>query len=382
MGQTKTVKVLDSAKTKGAHGVKDGIKTTKDVPKCTMMPEELVWMTPEMAYEILQANPLNRPIRVAKVNKIADDIRNGKWDDNGDTIRINIDTGDLIDGQHRLNAVFEAQTPVWMRVVRIKPTFRIDDNTPRSLADKLIMSGIVQKGSAGSRGSCLSIAKFLLKTTMKGNDDFDVPDIGEFTNTYEEQFSFIRRLSNLGHKAARTCNVKGMLSAGIFAACFVAMENGISRDSIESWYKAVVTGDYNEQWEKTSVNRFRNFLINNMKWSVDKPSSKSEFYEELYNKAQQSLYYYSRKAEMTAIRNEPVWNWSRNSTTIKLDDIHVGDLFEIENVGILPVKEIRRMGTGPRVVFSTGKIREPEKIFAYPAAFEHDRIRRVVRTKK
>lgn len=78
---------------------------------------EKVLLTPEMATDLLEHNKLNRPLRQHHVNRIVEQILSGKWRFNGDTIKI-ADTGDVLDGQHRLWAVIEAKRPVETYVVR------------------------------------------------------------------------------------------------------------------------------------------------------------------------------------------------------------------------------------------------------------------------
>lgn len=78
---------------------------------------EVITLTPEMATELLEHNTLNRPLKDVHVQRIARQIIEGKWKFNGDTIKV-ADTGDVLDGQHRLWAVIEAKRPVETILVR------------------------------------------------------------------------------------------------------------------------------------------------------------------------------------------------------------------------------------------------------------------------
>jgi len=75
-----------------------------------------VLVTPDIAVQYLTKNQNNRPLDRFHVLKLSKDIADGKWSMNGDTIRFNKD-GELIDGQHRLNAVIKAGVPVPMIIV-------------------------------------------------------------------------------------------------------------------------------------------------------------------------------------------------------------------------------------------------------------------------
>jgi len=101
-------------------------------------------MTPAMAQQLLESNQLNRPLAPGHAERIAGQIKAGKWRFNGDTIKIS-KTGDVLDGQHRLWAIIESDTPVDTIVV-----FGIDRDAfatidtirkPRSLGDTVALAG-------------------------------------------------------------------------------------------------------------------------------------------------------------------------------------------------------------------------------------------------
>lgn len=67
---------------------------------------KLIKLTPKMAEELLQRNTANfRPLSTRLAERYAEDMREGRWKFNGDTICFSSDDGVLIDGQHRLWAV-------------------------------------------------------------------------------------------------------------------------------------------------------------------------------------------------------------------------------------------------------------------------------------
>lgn len=77
---------------------------------------ETILLTPELATKLLEGNRLNRPLRDLHVKRIAAQIASGKWKFNGDTIKV-ADDGDVLDGQHRLWAVIEANRAIETIVV-------------------------------------------------------------------------------------------------------------------------------------------------------------------------------------------------------------------------------------------------------------------------
>lgn len=92
------------------------------------------------------ADPNGRRIQQKTVERIANDIREGRWIFNGDTIRFDRN-GVLVDGHHRLNAIILADTPVEALVVENldeRARTYIDGCRPRSTADVLKMTGYTE----------------------------------------------------------------------------------------------------------------------------------------------------------------------------------------------------------------------------------------------
>ena len=72
---------------------------------------------PDIARELIEKrNPTNRSIKSTKISQLICDIRNGNFALNGETI-IFSDTGHLLNGQHRLTAVIEADMSITTLVV-------------------------------------------------------------------------------------------------------------------------------------------------------------------------------------------------------------------------------------------------------------------------
>lgn len=85
------------------------------------------------------ANEGNRKPRKNVVAGYARDMASGRWAFTADPIRFNGDSK-LVDGQHRLMAIIESQTPIKALVVRgldSESKFCIDTGAKRSLADNL-----------------------------------------------------------------------------------------------------------------------------------------------------------------------------------------------------------------------------------------------------
>jgi hypothetical protein len=75
-------------------------------------------ITPSLAKELLESNLTNRRLRREVVVVYSKDIKAGKWkQDTGELIKISKENV-LLDGQHRLHAVIEANIPVFFHIAR------------------------------------------------------------------------------------------------------------------------------------------------------------------------------------------------------------------------------------------------------------------------
>jgi hypothetical protein len=107
------------------------------------MDAQIEKITPEMAAEWLAHNTRNRPIKPRHLAALSQAIQRGDWVVNGETI-IFADDGTLLDGQHRLAAVVDAQLPIESLVVRGLPKaaqVTMDTGVKRTLADVLSWCG-------------------------------------------------------------------------------------------------------------------------------------------------------------------------------------------------------------------------------------------------
>lgn len=102
-------------------------------------------ITPKLARQILDANNTgNRPVSAARVSQYARDMIAGRWAMTGDTLKFAAG-GRLLDGQHRLRAVVEANKPIDFMVARnVKSEVftHIDTGKSRTGSDVLVIEGM------------------------------------------------------------------------------------------------------------------------------------------------------------------------------------------------------------------------------------------------
>jgi hypothetical protein len=102
-------------------------------------------ITPELAKELLALSVGNRNLSANKVAKYSHDMITGRWvEDTFEFIKISKD-GFLLDGHHRLSAIVNAKTPIYLNVVRgVDASIMnvIDTGKSRNANDALKINGV------------------------------------------------------------------------------------------------------------------------------------------------------------------------------------------------------------------------------------------------
>jgi hypothetical protein len=114
-------------------------------------------ITPDLAKTYLAKNTNNRKLNVHRVRFLASMILQGHWHLTHQGIAFNCD-GTLRDGQHRLEAIIEADRPVQMWVARglqNDAMAYIDQLRPRSAADAITIAGTPISTLTVAIGRCM-----------------------------------------------------------------------------------------------------------------------------------------------------------------------------------------------------------------------------------
>ena len=118
-------------------------------PDATMKQEVV---TPEVASQYLRANIVNRKLRPTVVKRYEEEMRQNSWTLTSDAIAFDED-GNLIQGQHRLNAVVKTGLAQVFWVARNMPNDsrqNLDSGSKRELHDRLTIAGHKISRTVGS----------------------------------------------------------------------------------------------------------------------------------------------------------------------------------------------------------------------------------------
>ena len=163
-------------------------------------------ITPAKAVEYLESNKDNRPISQIYVNRYAEDMRMGRWKYNGEAIKFD-ENGKLIDGQHRLLACIQSNTPFVTDVVRdLEPDCftTLDNGKGRTCGDALAIMSI-----PNARLVAAIIKKYLLlkdhKTAIATGDQNTPTTTPFIISEYDARKDFWQDIANFTTRSYANC---------------------------------------------------------------------------------------------------------------------------------------------------------------------------------
>lgn len=185
-------------------------------------------ITPTMAAEWIKLNTINRPLNHGKIADYACDMKNGKWQYNGETIKISCDNR-ILDGQHRLLAIIRADVPIKILVVRglAADSFKTIDTGMRRSAAQIL-------GLSGKKHSTIqaAIGRWIILIETKTNDVSSRKSV-----TTQEIFDVLVRHPMVPHFASTISSnrsIRGLLPSASGAAVVLAAEK-YGQDIVENF---------------------------------------------------------------------------------------------------------------------------------------------------
>lgn len=221
-------------------------------------------ITPAIAKKMLEKNTNNRRIRDHHVWKLSQAMERGTFMENGDPIRMNGDQ--LLDGQHRLNAIVRSGKSYHFVVVSGLPSevfSTVDRGVKRSTQDSFDHLG--EKYAALAAGFCSSLLDYMFQGRLTSRrwstivSDFEKL---EFLDKYQTCREAIQFAGSLAHATRRLINPSTLATLG-FLSSFTR------KIAWKDYWRAIVTGD-DIQYQGARL--YRRLLINNLQSSNRKMS--------------------------------------------------------------------------------------------------------------
>lgn len=204
---------------------------------------ELVQVTPALARQWIGRNADNqRLMRGTKVDQYARDMASGNWPITGDTVKVTPDNR-LIDGQHRMSAVIQADTTVHMLIAynvpaEVMPV--LDTGTARTFSDVLKISGSPRRNIVGAivrRIVMWERGNYVARTGGTGPSNQELPTHLEMLARYEKD------PGAFDAAAGRASDVqRGKLGAGQPAGVAYYLFSAVDHQMAHAFFDSYVSG--------------------------------------------------------------------------------------------------------------------------------------------
>jgi hypothetical protein len=196
-------------------------------------------ITPKRAAEMLAANTSNRPLSRSTVRSFADAMERGEWLVTHQGIALDT-SGVLVDGQHRLAAIIEADRPVELTVFTdVEPdTFDVlDTGKKRNAADVLAIEG--------EKSSTLLAA--MVRTVFLYENRPDATWSGGAAGVTNHQIvqtlETNPKLRDFVPVADRIAAETGMIKSAAGAAAYlVEQTNKTNKAKLARWHEGIIDG--------------------------------------------------------------------------------------------------------------------------------------------
>lgn len=197
------------------------------------------WTTPDDAENYLMKNPSNRTLSWSRIRTYAKSMEEGKWrHDNGESIKIDAD-GNLIDGQHRLEAIKLINKPILLAVMRNLPAdsrITIDTGKKRSGSDALRMYGHTYRTSTVA--ATLRLIHKEKKGTLHTNTGESLTN-EEILNLLKEHPNLENSLRDL-NKIIKKGNMPSILPTSVALLLFYMWHSAYPRETEDFFTKLFV----------------------------------------------------------------------------------------------------------------------------------------------
>ena len=210
-------------------------------------------VSPQQAKRWLDSfNTQNRTIRDTQVRQFVEDMKNKRWVFTHQGIAFYED-GTLADGQHRLAAVVEANTPIKFMVTTGLPKATaqtIDQGRARMAHDAIRISGAADWISKNT----VSIARFLMSEMGEVTMPHSINNILNFAERHKEPIQLVESMT--------ATKKRYFTHSGICANYVCALVAGVPEEKVKRFAQVMYTGEITNSSENAAI-RLREFLIAN-----------------------------------------------------------------------------------------------------------------------
>lgn len=211
-------------------------------------------ITPDKAKNELAYNTGNfRPIDKSRIRNLVREMTTGNWDVNGETIKFS-DSGEMLDGQHRLTACVVSGVTINSLVVRglSCSAYHVDRGKPRTVGQWLRHNN-VKNGAA--------IAAITRSAIIHNKGLWSKVGVGIDGVTDSESLAFAEKYTNELQEACRGPRVQGIPSSVLSTILLLGSpEYDVRNNEYATWFQAgLATGQ--EIKECDAVFHLRNRLL-------------------------------------------------------------------------------------------------------------------------
>lgn len=258
------------------------------------METKVMVVTPEIAQEWLTHNmACNRPVLKDTVHSYARQMRNGNWNLTHQGIAFD-EAGELIDGQHRLRAIVEANIPVTINVTtgvhRVQgEAFTIDMGRKRTYANMVQMSGMVDPVYRGV-GAYVSA---YIRYKLPGGRKADPAEIIDYIDRHYDDVKKLYDYVGAGTHSHGVKDTSNRVQAVVGAAMLAAIYRGESAEALCKFAAVYRTNDvrncegYNPKYALALRDYVKRYRTN----------------AEVYERCESSIYAFAHNLDRFRVRN-------------------------------------------------------------------------------
>lgn len=259
------------------------------------MKAEVMLITPSMAREFLShvdEGHKNRPVRPRVISQYARDMKNGDWLLTHQGIAFD-ENGYLRDGQHRLHAIIEADTPVLMLVTFGLSSCSyegIDVGIKRNTRDVFALSDEKNQDVLYSSNSVFGMIRSLYKNAVNTNAVLSNAEIKRFIDEFHSQITCV-------YYSGITKRIGTPASKDVLGAALSALIYGEQEKDIYEFFNVYKTADVSG-----SINKNVNAPL---KWANRILTTKAKHltmsYETIYRGTQNAIWNYCKNTPYGSI---------------------------------------------------------------------------------